>query len=76
MVRYYYESSKAVMLYNPRKQAWADHFELLNSGEIKCLTETGTATAEVLDFNIQARIEFRERMISNGLLDLREGPPG
>lgn len=76
VVRYYYESSKAVMLYNPRKQAWADHFELLNSGEIKCLTETGTATAEVLDFNIQARIEFRERMISNGLLDLREGPPG
>ena len=70
VVRYYYDTGKIVELYNPRKQEWVDHFRLLITGEIIGLTDTGTATAEVLNFNLTPRVEFRERMISNGALKI------
>lgn len=70
VVRHYYDSGKTVLLFNPRTQVWADHFKLLSSGEIKCLTEVGIATAEMLDFNHETRVVFRERLLANGLLEL------
>lgn len=70
VVRYYYESGKTVALFNPRKQEWADNFSLLPTGEIIGLTDIDTATAEVLNFNLVPRVEFRERMLSNGILTI------
>lgn len=70
VVRFYYDSGKSVRLFNPRNQIWKQHFELLTSGEIKCLTETAVATAEMLDFNNKARVEFRGKMIANKQLEV------
>lgn len=55
------------MLFNPRKQNWTDHFQLHESGIIEGLSDTGNATTELLDINLQAKIDFRKAMINNDL---------
>jgi hypothetical protein len=52
------ESGHIVPLFNPRREAWKDHF-LLDGLEIVGLTPTGRATARVLGMNTPTRIELR-----------------
>lgn len=48
------ESGNRVMLFNPRKQLWRDHFEWIDGGvRIKGRTSTGRATVERLKMNIE-----------------------
>lgn len=52
-------------LFNPRKQQWRRHFRL-NGPFIEPLTASGRATANLLQFNIQARIEDRRDLMTTG----------
>lgn len=52
-------------LFNPRKHQWKRHFRL-NGGRIEPLTARGRATASLLQFNTQAAITERLRLIAIG----------
>src|SRR3954452_8804976 len=53
-------------LFNPRTQAWADHFEL-RGPLIVGLTPTGRATVRVLSMNAGQRLQLRAALIAHGL---------
>jgi len=55
-----------VRLFNPRKQDWFDHFEVMD-GEIIPKTDTGAATIKLLNLNQVNRILERLDLISAGL---------
>jgi HNH endonuclease len=55
-----------VRLFNPRKQDWFEHFELVE-GEILPKTQTGAATIKILKFNEVSRILERMDLIKAGL---------
>ncbi|HEX4997229.1 MAG TPA: hypothetical protein VFY29_03330 [Terriglobia bacterium] len=48
-----------VRLFNPRKDNWQDHFELLSDFRIVGRTEIGRATTETLRMNRPLVIEIR-----------------
>ena len=52
--------------FNPRKDKWADHFELLD-GAIYGKTEIGKATERIFKFNDTDRLIFRKQLISLAL---------
>src|SRR5690348_2521949 len=52
-----------VHLFNPRIQAWSDHF-VLRGGMIVPLTAVGRVTEKLLQFNLGSRVEVRERLWS------------
>ncbi len=54
-----------VPLFNPREDAWTDHFAL-QAGEIVGLTPTGRATARLLNMNAPRRVELREEWLDEG----------
>ena len=54
-------TGKLVALFNPRKQQWTDHFELLE-GVIVPLTPVGRVTEKLLRLNLPARVEVRQRL--------------
>ena len=51
-------SQSVVELFNPRTQAWADHFAW-DGIRIRGLTATGRTTAGVLDLNSEDRLQVR-----------------
>ena len=59
-------TGELVALFNPRTQAWSEHFQL-DRGTIIPLTGIGRATAKLLRLNVPGRIELRERWAALGL---------
>jgi hypothetical protein len=48
-----------VNLFNPRQEAWHDHFALGPDGLIVGLSSSGRATVRLLDMNGTPQIDFR-----------------
>ena len=59
------DTKEMVPLYNPRQDAWQDHF-LLRGGEIVGLTPTGRATVRLLNMNAPQRVELRREGLDEG----------
>jgi hypothetical protein len=61
------KTGKNVQLFNPRTQAWAEHFSWNDSGtEIRGVTPTGRATATALRLNRQEIVVTRRLWIAAG----------
>jgi hypothetical protein len=54
---------RIVALFRPRKQNWREHFDLQEDGRIEGLSPEGRATARLLDFNAEERVQLK---ISDG----------
>jgi hypothetical protein len=54
-----------IRFFNPRKDQWADHFELSGAYLIP-KTEIGEATVKIFQFNTPERIARREFLIAAG----------
>jgi len=62
-------SGKTVRLFNPRRQAWGDHFAwAADCRMVVGLTATGRATVAALDLNSELRRAAREFWFAAGLL--------
>lgn len=59
------DTGDLVPLFNPRQDAWANHFAL-RGGEIVGLTGTGRATVRLLNMNSPRRAELREEWLDEG----------
>lgn len=66
VVKYYYETGKTVLLFNPRKEIWTNHFTLQETGIIASLTDKGAATVDILRLNEDIRVEGRLIQIAYG----------
>jgi len=55
-------SEKPIRFFNPRKDRWADHFDLVD-GSISPKTEIGIATVKILDLNATERV-LRRRLLA------------
>lgn len=53
------DTRKVVELFNPRREAWGDHFGV-RGGQIVGLTAKGRATVRLLNMNAPRRVELRE----------------
>lgn len=61
------DTGKLVLLFNPRSQIWAEHFEWLEGGILlNGLSDIGRATIIRLKMNRQTIVGARERWIKNG----------
>ncbi|MBA4107758.1 MAG: HNH endonuclease [Pirellula sp.] len=60
-------SGDSVLLFHPRRQIWADHFQY-GDGRIVGTTPIGRATARLLGMNTSSRIELRRRLSELGEL--------
>lgn len=49
---------QVALLYNPRKDRWADHFEV-REGVVSGRTPTGRASVRVMNMNNQQRVDLR-----------------
>ena len=58
-----------VRLFNPRKDVWAEHFEIYE-GAILSKSKIGEATIKILDFNEVERIIFRKELLAAGYYPL------
>ena len=58
-------TKQKVDLFNPREDAWLDHFEV-RGAEIRGITPTGRATARLLVMNAPRRVELREEWLKEG----------
>lgn len=56
------DSGNIVLLFNPRLDAWDEHFAM-RGGRIIGLTPTGRATVRLLQMNASRRVELREEWI-------------
>ena len=54
-----------VRFFNPRKDRWTDHFDLVE-GLILAKTKIGEATARILNFNASERVLRRQILIKAG----------
>jgi hypothetical protein len=54
-------SGNLIPLFNPRTQAWSDHFRV-EDGRIIPTTPIGRVTEKLLKLNLQARIEIRTKL--------------
>ncbi len=61
------DTDRVVRLFNPRRDAWARHF-VREGLRIRGLTATGRATAWLLEFNSDERLELRQGLRMLGLL--------
>ena len=59
------ETGQLTPFFNPRTQAWADHFRL-EGAQIAPLTPEGRVTVEILRFNHPDQVLERARLISLG----------
>ena len=57
--------TQLMRFFNPRKDRWSDHFELLE-GLILAKTAIGKATVKILDFNAPERVLRRQLLIEIG----------
>lgn len=60
------DGESLIRFYNPRKDAWNDHFELDN-GAIHGKTAIGRATVKLFKFNAIDRLIFRQQLIELAL---------
>jgi hypothetical protein len=60
------KSRRVVLLFNPRKDAWKDHFKL-RAGFIESITARGRVTAHLLQFNHVDNVSFRRALMRQGL---------
>ena len=56
------ETEKIVPLFNPRDDAWEDHFSLERNGQISPLTDVGRVTEFLLKLNRAEHIEIRRTL--------------
>ena len=61
------QTGEVVRLYSPRRDVWAEHFSLDDSGAIFGQSPSGRATTSLLKFNRPEQIEIRQIMIDSGL---------
>lgn len=59
------DSGAVVSLFNPRQDAWNEHF-LLRGGTVTGLTPTGRATVRLLNMNAPRRIQLRKEWLDEG----------
>lgn len=59
------ETGHKVDLFNPRTDAWSDHFAV-SDGRIVGLTPVGRATARLLNMNDPRRVELRQQWLEEG----------
>jgi len=59
--------ARITRLFNPRSDLWSDHFRLELGIYIVGITEIGTATVRLLNFNGWKRVEEREMLRDVGL---------
>jgi len=65
----YQEHKEALIrLFNPRKDAWDQHFQFRPSGLIIPLTEIGQGTIKVLNLNDLNRVEARGVLLDVGII--------
>jgi hypothetical protein len=62
------ETHRAVGLFNPRRDIWADHFVLRSNGVISGLTRVGRTTVSVLNMNNIDMVELRNELILEGIM--------
>ena len=62
------EDGPVIRLFHPRKDNWADHFEVVE-GVIHAKTDIGAATVKLLEFNHPDHIIERQQLIRLGLYD-------
>jgi hypothetical protein len=55
-----------VALFHPRKHRWQDHFQLQGDGRIVGTTPEGRATARLLEFNEEHRLQLRRALMQQG----------
>lgn len=60
------DSDEVVSLFNPRRDHWDDHFEVVGA-IIRGRTSTGRATAWLLQMNAERRVELRSELTAQGL---------
>jgi hypothetical protein len=58
-------SGRLVRLFNPRTDAWEEHFQV-QGGRIRPLTDVGRATERLLKLNLPARVEIRATLTRTG----------
>ena len=63
-------TGRAVLLFNPRRQRWKQHFRW-EGARLVGLTACGRATIDVLNINERERIDLRKLLVIAGLF-----PPG
>jgi len=63
------DSDQMVPLFDPRRQAWQDHFRW-NGPVIVGLTPEGRASVSVMRMNAVERVRLRQALIIEGLLSL------
>lgn len=56
-------------LFHPRTDHWHEHFSW-KGGELIAKTEIGLATINVLRINLKRRVEFRQQLILEGVLQI------
>jgi hypothetical protein len=59
-------TSKRVDLFNPRLEAWREHFAVAFDGRIIGLTPSGRATVRLLDMNGTPQLDLRRELIQQG----------
>jgi len=59
------ETGELARLFDPRRQVWADHFEIAD-GEIIGKTAVGRVTTRLLRFNTAQRVDLRRELVSAG----------
>jgi HNH endonuclease len=64
----YTDEDELVRLFNPRKDIWNEHFEVLKSGIITPISSIGEVTVNTLSFNQLERIIFRKSLIEIGVI--------
>ena len=60
------DEDNIVTLFHPRKQHWPNHFQLQEDGRIIGTTPEGRATARLLDFNAEDRLQLRRVLMRQG----------
>jgi hypothetical protein len=61
------KTGDTVPLFNPRADAWDDHFALV-AAEIVGITPTGRATARLLGMNSERRLLLRRQLLDTGTM--------
>jgi hypothetical protein len=53
-----------VRFFNPRKDKWAEHFEILDDASIVGTTDIGQSTVRIFKFNDADRLIFRKKLMT------------
>ena len=64
----YTDEDELVRLFNPRKDVWDEHFEVIESGIFFPLSSIGEVTISMLSFNQTERVIFRKSLIEIGVI--------